>query len=134
MAKMQIQTDNNMQSLMGGFSDMPLHDLESFIRKLNALAIRKRVVDKEKREKSLLLKINQSILPEETMERYTFLQEKLEEENVSDSEYQELLNLVNQEEKIRNKRFQYLLELSQLRAISLTELMNRLGLNTPVYA
>lgn len=134
MTKMQIQSDLNIESLIGGFTDMPLQDLESFIKELNALAIRKRYADKGKREKSLLLKINHAILPEETMERYTFLQEKMEIENLSDFEYQELLNLVNQEEKVRNKRFQYLLELSQLRTISLIELINSLGLNTPVHA
>ena len=105
---------------------MPLQDLESFIKELNALAIRKRIADKGKSDKSLLLKINRAILPEKTMERYIFLQEKMEVENLLDSEYQELLNLVNQEEKLRNKRFQYLVELSQLRTISLTELMNHL--------
>jgi hypothetical protein len=129
MAKIEMQADNNMQSLISGFSDMPLHDLESFISQLNALAIRKRIADKGKRDKSLLLKINQAILPEEAMERYIELQEKMEVENLTDVEYQELLAFVVQEEKVRNKRFQYLLELSQLRGISLAELMNSLGLN-----
>jgi hypothetical protein len=131
---MQIQTDLNTKSLIGGFMDMPLQELESIIKELNALAIRKRFADKGKRDKSLLLKINRAILSEEMMERYAFLQEKMEIENLSDSEYQELLNLVNQEEKVRNKRFQYLVELSQLRTISLTELMNHLSLNAPVHA
>ena len=134
MTKMQTQTDTNIKSLIGGFTNMPLQDLESFIKELNALATRKRNADKGKSDKSLLLKINRAILPEEMMERYTFLQEKMEVENLSDSEYQELLSLVNQEEKVRNKRFQYLVELSQLRTISLLELMNRLGLNTSVHA
>lgn len=134
MTKMHVQTDNDIKSLIGGFTNMPLQDLESFIKELNALAIRKRIADKGKSDKSLLLKINRAILPEEMMERYTFLQEKMEVENLTDSEYQELLTLVNQEEKVRNRRFQYLVELSQLRTISLTELMNRLGLNTPVHA
>jgi hypothetical protein len=111
-----------------------LHDLESFIRELNALVTQKRVSDKGKRDKSLLLKINQAILPEQTMERYIVLQDKMEVENLPESEYQELLNLVAQEEKIRNKRFQYLLELSQLRGISMTKLMDDLGLNPLNYA
>ena len=133
MAKAHI-ADSNIQSLIGGFSEMPLQDLESFIRELNALVIRKRVVDKEKRDKFLLLKINQSILPEQIMEHYIFLQEKMEVESLSDTEYKELMTLVTKEEKIRNKRFQYLLELSQLRGISLTELMHNLGLNILNYA
>ncbi len=87
------------------------------------------MLDKGKQDKILLRKINEMVLTEPLMERYIHLQEKMEVENLSDSEYQELLNLVDKEEKIRNKRFQYLLELSQLRGISLTELMNNLGLN-----
>ena len=133
MAKAHI-ADSNIQSLIGGFSEMPLQDLESFIRELNALVIRNRAVDKEKRDKFLLLKINQSILPEQIMEHYIFLQEKMEVESLSDTEYKELITLVTKEEKIRNKRFQYLLELSQLRGISLTELMHNLGLNILNYA
>lgn len=134
MENIQIQANNNIQTLIGGFSEMPLNDLESFISGLNALVIRKRVADKGKRDKALLLKINQTVLSEQALERYVFLQDKMELENLSESEYQELLTLVNQEEKIRNKRFQFLLELSQLRGISLTELMNNLGLNTLNYA
>ncbi len=133
MAKVQI-ADSNIQSLIGGFSEMPLQDLEFFIKELNALVIRKRVVDKEKRDKFLLLKINQSILPEQIMERYIFLQEKMETKSLPDAEYKELLTLVTKEEKIRNKRFQYLLELSQLRGVSLIELMHNLGLNILNYA
>lgn len=128
MAKIQIHSDNNAKSLIGGFLDMPLHDLESFITELNALVTKKRVADKGKRDKALLLKINQTILPEQALERYVFLQDKMELENLPETEYQELLHLVDQEEKIRNKRFQYLLELAQLRDISLTLLMDQLGL------
>lgn len=134
MEKILIQANNNIQSLIGDFSEMPLHDLESFISGLNALVLRKRVADKGKHDKALLLKINQTVLPEQSMERYIFLQDKMELENLSESEYQELLILVTQEEKIRNKRFKYLLELSQLRSISLSELMHSLGLNNLNYA
>ena len=131
MGDMLIQSEKPINNLLGGFSEMPLKDLEHFIRELNALATRKRFTDKEKRDKFLLRKINQTLLPETMMERYVVLQEKMETENLPDTEYQELLTLVEQEEKIRNKRFQYLLELSQLRGVSLTELMNTLGLNMP---
>jgi hypothetical protein len=134
MENTQIQGNSPIQTLIGGFSEMPLTDLESFISGLNALALRKRVADKGKRDKALLLKINQTVLPEQALERYVFLQDKMELDNLSESEYKELLNLVNQEEKIRNKRFQFLLELAQLRNIPLTELMNNLGLNTLNYA
>ena len=130
----EMQIERTTQTLLGNFSDMPLKELEHFIKALNRLAIRKRSLDTEKRDKFLLRKINQTVLSEQDLERYTFLQEKMELENVSDTEYQELLTFVDKEEKIRNKRFQYLLELSQLRNISLVELMNKLGLNVLNYA
>jgi hypothetical protein len=122
------------QSLLRGFSEMPLRDLERFISELNALVIQKRVTDKGKQDKALLLKINEAILPEQTMEQYVSLQEKMEDGNISDAEYQDLLIIVTKEEKIRNKRVQYLIELSQLRGITLPVLMNDLGLNTVKYA
>ena len=129
-----MQSENIAQSLLGNFSEMPLKELEHFINALNAIAIRRRAVDSAKQDKVLLRKINQTVLSEQDMERYTYLQEKIEVENISDTEYQELLNLVDKEEKIRNKRFEYLLELAQLRNISLSELMNNLGLNVSHYA
>jgi hypothetical protein len=91
-------------------------------------------MDKGKRDKALLLKINQTVLSEQALERYVLLQDKMELENLPEIEYQELLHLVAQEEKIRNKRYKYLLELAQLRNIPLTELMNSLGLSTLNYA
>ena len=124
-----MHVENTIPNLLGGFSEMPLKDLERFIKELNALAIRKRLLDTGKQDKILLRKINETVLSEPLMAQYIDLQEKMEVENLTDADYQELLNLVDKEEKIRNKRFQYLLELSQLRGISLTELMNNLGLN-----
>lgn len=134
MENTQIQANQHIQTLIGDFAEMPLTDLESFISGLNALVIRKRIADKGKRDKALLLKINQTVLPEQALERYVSLQDKMEVDNLSETEYQELLILVTQEEKIRNKRFQFLLELAQLRNIPLTELMNSLGLSTLNYA
>lgn len=130
MESAQIQSNSNMQSLVRGFAEMPLSDLESFIGGLNALATRKRVADSNKRTKYLLQKINQTVLPEPMLERYTFLQDKMELKNLSETDYQELLHLVSQEEKIRNKRFQYLVELAQLRDMPLAQLMSQLGLTT----
>ena len=40
-----MQTDLNTKSLIGGFTDMPLQELELIIKELNALAIRKRFAE-----------------------------------------------------------------------------------------
>ena len=134
MEKIQMSVKSATPILMGSFSEMPLKDLEYYIRELSALAVRKRAIDSDKRDKFLLRKINESILSEPALERYIALQEKMELEKLSETEYEELLNLVSQEEKIRNKRFQYLLELAQLRSTPLAQLMNTLGLNALNYA
>ncbi len=83
---------------------------------------------KEKRGKTLLKKINNTVLPEHVLSRYIYLHEKMESESLPESDYQELLNIVEQEEKLRNKRFKYLIELSEIRKISLTALMGQLGI------
>ncbi len=129
-----IQANNHIQQLMGNFSDLPLKDLELFLKELNSIVAKKRITDLQKREKLLLRKINESILNEKLLERYIDLQAKMELETLTDLEHQELLYLVEKDEKIRNKRFQNLIELSQLRSISLPELMQKLGLNTFNYA
>jgi len=134
MEKIQMSVKSATPILMGSFLEMPLKDLEYYIRELSALAVRKRAVDSDKRDKFLLRKINQTVLPEPALERYIALQEKMELEKLSETEYEELINLVSQEEKIRNKRFQYLLELAQLRSTPLAQLMNTLGLNALNYA
>lgn len=131
---MQAQTNSTHQQIIGNFSDLSLKDLEFYIKELNALLVRKRNQDVEKRAKFLLRKINESVLPEPTLQRYIALQEKMEVEKLTETEYLELLQLVDKEEKIRNKRFQYIIELSQLRNISVPELMLQLGLNTFSYA
>lgn len=129
-----MSTDNAPHTALSNFSDMPLKELEHFINALNGLVTIKRAADSDKRDKFLLRKINQTVLSEQDRVRYAFLQEKMELENLSEVEYQELLVLVDKEESIRNARFQYLLELAQLRRISLTELMTHLGLNVVHYA
>ena len=134
MEKTAAHINSSVQGLLGGFSEMPLKDLEFFIRELNVLAMRKRFTDKEKRDKFLLRKINETALSEEMLGRYIALQDKMEMAELADSEYEELLQLVGQEEKMRNKRFQYLVELSQLRGITLAGLMDNLGLNSLNYA
>lgn len=124
-----MQIDNSLKNLLGDMANLPLQDIEYFIKELNVLVAQKRVSNIDMRDKFLLRKINQTVLPEPDLLRYTFLQDKMEQEALSDAEQNELLDLVLQDEKIRNKRFKYLLELSQLRQIPMLELMNQLGLN-----
>jgi hypothetical protein len=74
----------------------------------------------------LLDKINKTVLDKSKRERYQSLIYKLEFEKISEIEHNELLELIEQEEKIRVKRLKYLVELSQLRNIPLLQLIKNL--------
>jgi hypothetical protein len=117
------------QSLLASVSQTPVNELENFVRELNALIIRKKTDDKEHHDRVLLSKINRAVLPKNKAERYVMLHLKLEAETITDLEYQEFMDLVAQDENLRNERVKYLIELAQLRAVTLPQLMNSLGLN-----
>ncbi len=122
------------QSLLSNADQMPVTELEAFVQQLNALITRKKTTDKSLRDTILLDKINQTVLDKAKRERYQSLIYKMEMETISDVEHAELLKLVEQEEKIRVKRLTYLIELAQLRNISLPQLMKNLELTKPMPA
>ncbi len=63
--------------------------------------------------------------------RYMELQTKLHHETISADEHQELLALIDRLELVDATRLQALLELAQLRQVSLQELMRQLGIHPP---
>ncbi len=56
---------------------------------------------------------------------------RLEMETMTPDEHQEYMALIAEEEQLRNQRVQVLLQLSQLRGISLPQIMEELGLISP---
>ena len=129
MTKIQIHAEIDAQTFLSSVSQIPVNELEYFVRELNALITRRKENNKEYRDRALLSKINQAVLPKGQTERYVSLHLKLEDETISESEYQEFMDLVAKEELLRNERVKYMIELSQLRGVSLPQIMNSLGLN-----
>ena len=78
-------------------------------------------------EANLLQKINRS-LSIEVLERYDFLQEKRANKTLSEAEFQELSDIVEQKEMMNVERLKYLGELATIRKVSLRELMKDLNL------
>ena len=116
------------QSLLRDVERMPVTELERFLKDINALLRRKRTQDKGLRERQLLYKINSTVLDAAQIDRYKVLVEKLELSTMTDAEHTEFDILGNKEEKLRNLRVKYMIELAQLRAVTLTEVMESLGL------
>lgn len=119
------------QSLLNNAAQMPVLELERFLREANALLFRKKIKDKKLRERQLLYKINSTVLNSFQIARYHTLSEKLHLGTIEDTETLEFEELANQEEKLRNQRVKYMIELSQLRETSLLQVMESLGL-TPI--
>lgn len=116
------------QSLLHSVDRMPITEIELFLKDINALLRRKKTQDKALRERQLLHKINHAVLDETKVSLYHILVEKLELGTITDAEHTEFDLLANQEEKLRNQRVKYMIELAQLRAVSLSQIMESLGL------
>ena len=116
------------QSLLRDVDKMPVPELERLLNDITALLRRKRTQDKSLRVRQLLHKINNPVLNAAKTERYQVLVEKLELGTMTDGEHTELDILANQEEKLRNQRVKYMVELAQLRAVTLPQIMESLGL------
>lgn len=121
------------QALLKDVSQMPLLELERFVQAVNGLITQKKTTDKSYRERFLLRKINETVLGIAKTRRYQLLVQKLEAETISDAEYTEFMQLADNEEKIRYERLTYLVELAELKSITLPELMDSLGLNRPAH-
>jgi peptide methionine sulfoxide reductase MsrA len=76
-------------------------------------------------ELELLQKINQA-LPSELQQQYNDLSAKMRSQTITPNEHQDLLKLIDVVEQADGDRLQHLIQLSQLRNISLAELMKQL--------
>ncbi len=83
----------------------------------------------EKRQLELLEKINMG-LPIVLWERYATLKVKRQEETMTPSEQAELIDITDQIEQANAARMPFLIELAQLRNISLESLFQELDLDT----
>jgi hypothetical protein len=133
MSKIQVQTEIDTRTFLLGAAGLQLNELERLVGELNILIARKKSARNDGRERQLLHLINQTALESDQRARYLALVEKLEDDTMSEEEHREYMVLVERDEQLRNDRVQYLVELAQLRDVSLPRLMENLGLNPPVY-
>lgn len=81
-------------------------------------------------EPELLKKINLDLgIPAKTWDRYYFLVNRLQAEQLSKREHRELLALTDVVEAANVERLKYLIALAQLRGVSLEQVMSDLGIH-----
>lgn len=101
--------------------------LERVAFQVNNLVAKRKAPHLPRREAELLQQINRGV-PTPVWQRYHLLNEKLLDETLTPAEYEEFSTLVDQIEGADVERLQHLIELAQLRNLSLDALMDQLGI------
>jgi len=105
-------------------------DVEILLREVAGVLTRRKMHTLPLRESELLLQINQPAFSPEVGRRYKTLYGKLQSETIAESEHSDLLTLIQQQEAHNVKRLKNLIELAQIRNITLDNLMEQLGIET----
>jgi hypothetical protein len=106
--------------------------LDRFVSDVIALKAQRNAPRLNEAESDLLQKINQG-LPPDLQKRWKQLVRKRDARKLTPKEYQELLRLVDQIEELQTKRVKWMIQLAQLRKISVDELMKQIGVQTPTH-
>ncbi len=128
MSKIAIYTEIDTHSLMNGIASLKINELEEMVKSLNLLISQKRSKLATQQESKLLLLHNKTFFSSSKQQLLSQLTNKLEEESISEIERTQLQNLLDEAEKLRNKRLRYLIELAQIKNTSLPLLMQGMGL------
>jgi hypothetical protein len=124
--KAQLSTDDLVQAV----KQLSPSELEGFVSYIIAFQAHRKAPGLSGDESELLLKINQGV-PPDIQERYDELIAKRQSETLTPGEYDELLRITDQVEKLDAERVEYLKELARIRQTSLTALMEDLRIRIP---
>jgi len=106
--------------------------LQQFLLQILVLQAQRQTFGSVYHEAERLLKINQD-LPSDFHSRYRELLTKRQDETLTSTEHEELLQLTAQVEQWDAQRVEYLAELARWRRISLTQLLHELNCPSPAY-
>jgi hypothetical protein len=130
MPVVQIEAQLSTEELLEAADQLDETELEQFALQIIALRARRQAPSLPKAEAALLIEINRGLRPEE-QERYDELIGKRRRESLTPDEYEELLCLTDHVESVAARRMKALAELARLRGITMTALMEDLGIQTP---
>jgi hypothetical protein len=119
MTKVQFKSEISIEldQLLAGVAQLDTPDLEKLLIQVRYVLAHRKNPSLPALEIELLQKINQT-LPDESQRQYDDL-----------SEHQDLLKLIDIVEQTDADRLQHLIQLSQLRNISLAEMMQQLDIH-----
>ena len=118
------------EQIISAASHLSLPELKQVLASILALQAERTAPRLSAEESTLLVRINQGF-SENLRERLATLREKREDGIITDAEYEELTRLTDRAEELHAERMAALVELAQLRGISLSVLMDQLGIHFP---
>ena len=130
MTTVQFKSEFSIEldQLLTGVAQLDTPDLEKLLVQVRQVLAHRQNPSLPALEIELLQKINQA-LPEEIQQKYNDLNAKMRSQTITPDEHQDLLKLIDVVEQADGDRLQNLIQLSQLRNISLSELMKHLQIH-----
>jgi len=132
MATVEVRSQVSPDELLDGVAQLDTPALERFVSQVLTLRAKRIAPSMPKKEAELLQQINQGLSPD-VQRRYDELTARRRAETLPPEEHQELLALVDRIEQADAERVRALIELAQLRNVSVTTLMAELGIRRPAY-
>ncbi len=133
MPTIEVRSQVSLDELLSGVAQLETPELERFVFQVLTLRAQRVAPGLPQEEAGLLEQINQGLSPE-AQQRYDNLTAKRRAETLTAEEHQELLILIDRIEGADAERAQSLSELARLRKVSVTTLMDALGIRPPDYA
>ncbi|GEM_PF-1724143 len=132
MATIPITSKVNLEvnAILDGISHLDNDSLEKFAKAVNDLLIKRKAPVLDKKETTLLKKINEGI-PTEKLMRFEILQNILRSGKATVKEKKEFELLVNLIEKKEAERLKNMLSLAKIWKLTMPQLRKKLGINSP---
>ncbi len=128
MPTIHLEAQVSPDELLTAVDQLGMADLDRFVSHVIALLARRRGPGLPAEEADLLLQINRGI-PAELRARLDELDVRREAEMLTPGEHEELRSLIARVEELEGQRVERLSRLAQLRGVSLSALMDTLGIN-----
>ncbi|MEI6441562.1 MAG: STAS/SEC14 domain-containing protein [Nostocales cyanobacterium ELA583] len=126
MPSINVEVQLSSEQLLQAVEQLTQPHLEQFLSQLVILHTHKKAASLLKNEAKFFLKPDQDIIIDNN--NYEKLIDNTEVEILTKEEYQALLYLGEQIDKLQAQRIEYMAELAKIYGISLTKLMEKLGL------
>lgn len=130
MPTIHLEAQVSPDELVKAADQLPLAELDRFVSQILALRARRAVASLPADEAELLVAINRGV-PDDVRSRLDELGQRRDDEALTPPEHEELLRLIARVEELEAERVDHLARLARLRGVSITALMESLGIRGP---